>query len=97
MASVSEKFFSCLKKAKQILAIRRENKLNSKELNYGIWERYADCYDPMLSQHEEMKDKRKLATQNQEREIHLHVNSDLASSRSNISTKTISDTNNTSS
>lgn len=64
----SEAFAEAFQKAYQRCAQRREKMLNQKKLNYGIWERYADLYDPSLALHEELKETRKAKLRAQEQE-----------------------------
>lgn len=52
-SSESLEFCEALKKAKERIGNRREKKVNTNELNYGVWSRSARLYEKILRDEEE--------------------------------------------
>lgn len=52
LEAISPQFSRCLKKAKEKIALNREDMVNKEQLNYGSYNRYAALYDPMIKKHE---------------------------------------------
>lgn len=50
--SICPIFSRTLKMAKQKIAANREEMVNKEQINYGVYNRYAALYDPLLFHHE---------------------------------------------
>ena len=50
--SICPRFSRTLKMAKQKIAANREEMVNKEQLNYGVYNRYAALYDPLLNHYE---------------------------------------------
>lgn len=59
-AEQSTAFSLALKKAKERIAIRREDQCNSEIMNYGVWSRSVSLYDKLVDDVEEDKKEKEL-------------------------------------
>ena len=77
--SISPRFSRTLKMAKQKIAANREEMVNKEQINYGVYNRYAALYDPLLFHHERAE---KAYEAELKKQINLKTGSNLTEEKS---------------